>query len=75
MIFPLWIFQTIYNMGQTKVTNSAEDAIKDFLEREYTELLQCSETPHKSIFIPESYVYGGIAAKVTFLSYFFYWLP
>jgi hypothetical protein len=62
-------------MGQTKVTNSAEDAIKDFFKREYPELLQCSEAPHEAIFIPESYVYGGIAAKVTFLSYFFYRLP
>jgi hypothetical protein len=34
------------------------------LEREFPELLNCQEEPHEAFFIPESFIYGEIAAKV-----------
>jgi hypothetical protein len=47
-------------------TKHPETAINLFLEREFPQLLKCQTDPHKAFLIPDSFIYGGIAAKVTF---------
>jgi hypothetical protein len=64
-------FQTKYLLGQTKETTHPETAINLFLEREFPQLLKCQTDPHEAFFVPDSFVYGGIAAKVIFFNYFF----
>ncbi len=43
---------------------SAEKATEVFLRREFPQFLQSTTQPHDSVFIPDSFIYGGIAAKV-----------
>jgi hypothetical protein len=54
-------------LGQTKETTDPETAINLFLEREFPQLLKCQTDPHEAFLVPDSYCYGGIAAKVFFL--------
>ncbi len=58
------IFQTKYNLGNTDQTESPEQATEVFLTREFPQILQSATQPHDAVFIPDSFVYGGIAAKV-----------
>jgi hypothetical protein len=51
-------------LGQTKETNDTQTAINLFLEREFPQLLKCQTEPHEAFLIPDSFIYGGIAAKV-----------
>jgi hypothetical protein len=37
------------------------------LEREFPQLLNCQKEPHEAFLIPDSFIYGGIAAKVFFI--------
>jgi hypothetical protein len=53
-------------LGQTKETTNPETAINLFLEREFPQLLKCQTEPHEAFLVPDSYCYGGIAAKVIF---------
>ena len=64
------MFQAIYHLGQTKVTDNPEDASNLFLEREYPQLLKCKTVPHEAFLIPDSFVYGGIATKVILFLFF-----
>ncbi len=57
-------FQTKYNLGNTAQTESAEKATEVFLKREFPQFLKSTTQPHDSVFIPDSFIYGGIAAKV-----------
>ncbi len=61
--------QTKYNLGNTDQTQSAEEATAVFLRREFPQFLQSKTQPHDFVFIPDSFIYGGIAAKV-FRTYF-----
>jgi hypothetical protein len=54
-------------LGQTKETTNPETAINLFFERELPQLLKCQTDPHEAFLVPDSYCYGGIAAKVFFL--------
>jgi hypothetical protein len=58
------IFQANYLLGQTKETTHPETAINLFLEREFPQLLKCQKEPHEAFLVPDSFSYGGIAAKV-----------
>jgi hypothetical protein len=51
-------------LGQTRETTHPETAINLFLEREFPQLLKCQIEPHEAFLVPDSFVYGGIAAKV-----------
>ncbi len=51
-------------MGQTKETTNPETAINLFLEREFPQLLKYQTEAHEAFLIPDSFIYGGIAAKV-----------
>jgi hypothetical protein len=57
-------FQTKYNLGNTDQTESPEQATEVFLRREFPQFLKSTTQPHDSVFIPDSFIYGGIAAKV-----------
>jgi hypothetical protein len=56
--------QTKYNLGNTNQAKSPEQATEVFLRREFPQFLQSTTQPHDSVFIPDSFIYGGIAAKV-----------
>ena len=60
----LILFQTKYNLGNTDQTESPEQATEVFLTREFPQILKSATQPHDAVFIPDSFVYGGIAAKV-----------
>jgi hypothetical protein len=59
-------FQTKYLLGQTKGTTYPENAINLFLKREFPQLLKCQTDPHEAFLVPDSFIYGGLAAKVPF---------
>jgi hypothetical protein len=54
----------MYSVGYTDHTNNAEKATKMFLKREFPQFLKSNNKPHDAVLIPDSFVYGGIAAKV-----------
>jgi hypothetical protein len=58
-------------LGQTKETTNPETAINLLLEREFPQLLECQKDPHEAFFIPDSFIYGGIAAKVILIIYLY----
>jgi len=51
-------------LGQTKKTEDPTAAIEIFLKREFPQLLNCHEEPHEAFLVPDSFIHGGIAAKV-----------
>ncbi len=57
-------FQIKFHLGQTSETTHPETAVKIFLEREFPQLVKCQTEPHEAFLVPDSFVYGGIAAKV-----------
>jgi hypothetical protein len=57
-------FQIKYNLGNATQTESAEKATEVFLRREFPQFLESKTKPHDSVMIPDSFIYGGIAAKV-----------
>jgi hypothetical protein len=48
-----------------------ETAINLFLEREFPQLLKFQTDPHEAFLIPDSFIYGGIAAKVILIFYLY----
>jgi hypothetical protein len=58
------ILQAIFHLGQTKKTEDPTAAIEIFLKREFPQLLNCQEEPHEAFLVPDSFIHGGIAAKV-----------
>jgi hypothetical protein len=58
------ILQAIFHLGQTKKTKDPATAIEIFLKREFPQLLNCHEEPHEAFLVPDSFIHGGIAAKV-----------
>jgi hypothetical protein len=59
-------------LGQTKETTNPETAINLFLEREFPQLLKYQTEAHEAFLIPDSFIYGGIAAKVILIVYLYY---
>jgi hypothetical protein len=54
-------------LGQTKKTEDPTTAIEIFLQREFPQLLNSHEEPHEAFLVPDSFIHGGIAAKVILL--------
>jgi hypothetical protein len=51
-------------LGYEISCTNPQDATKEFLKREFKEVLKWRKKPHNALIIPDSFVYGGIAAKV-----------
>ena len=55
-----------YCMGSGDVAYTPEEAMEKFLKREFPDLLKAKDgSQHKVQFIPDSFIYGKVAEKVT----------
>ncbi len=55
-------------MGYNIESTNPEEATEEFLKREFKDVLAWKTKPHDATLIPDSFLYGGIAAKVKILS-------
>ena len=61
----------VYNLGNDFKTTDPQEAIEEFLKREFPQILESQNQPHDVIFIPDTFLYGPIAKKVFFNSTYF----
>ncbi len=53
-------------MGSGDVAHTPEEAMEKFLKREFPDLLKAKDGSHHQVrFIPDSFIYGKVAEKVT----------
>ena len=55
----------VYNLGNDVKIRDPETATTEFLKREFPQLLKSEKEPHPVLFIPDTFLYGDIAKKVT----------
>jgi hypothetical protein len=58
------LFQQKYKLGYDINSTNPDEATEEFLRREFEEVLAWKTNPHDALFIPDSFIYGGVAAKV-----------
>jgi hypothetical protein len=51
-------------LGHTESTIDPNAAMEIFLNREFPQLQHYKTVPHEAFLVPESFIYGGIAAQV-----------
>ncbi len=55
-----------YDMGNGDVAYTPEEAMEKFLKREFPDLLKAKDgSQHPVCFIPDSFIYGKVAEKVS----------
>jgi hypothetical protein len=59
-----FLFQKTYKIGFDIQSTNPREATEEFMKREFSEILKWKTKPHDALLIPDSFVYGGIAAKV-----------
>ena len=54
----------VYNLGNDFKATNPETATREFLKREFPQILESETKPHTALFIPDTFIYGDIAKKV-----------
>ena len=61
----------VYNLGNDFKATNPETATSEFLKREFPQILESETKPHHALFIPDTFIYGDIAKKVSISLFFF----
>ena len=68
--------KTLYNLGENKIVETPEKAMKIFIQREFPELEKLNKDGHSHdvLFIPDSFLYKELTEKVStdYLSNYFF---